>query len=64
MADISASQKCACAQREVAMRKRVYPKWIAEGKMTAEQAHREIETMQAIADDYQKMSSPYERTLL
>ena len=38
-----------CAIREVVMREKVYPRWVASGKMKAETAEREIACMQAIA---------------
>jgi len=47
--------KHACAVREAKMRRRVYPRWVAQGRMTQEQAEREIATMEAIAEDYRKI---------
>jgi hypothetical protein len=44
--------KLACAERELSMRKRAYPRWVAAGKMKAEDASRQIDLMQAIVDDY------------
>lgn len=38
----------ACVQREIAMRKRVYPRWVASGKMTKPKADHEIATMEAV----------------
>lgn len=38
----------ACAKREVAMRERVYPRRVADGKMKPAAADRELETMRAI----------------
>lgn len=42
------------ALREVRMRKRVFARQVAEGRMTQEAAVRAIDLMQAIADDYQE----------
>ena len=39
-----------CAEREAAMRRRVYPKWIEQGKLKKENADREIATMTTIAE--------------
>lgn len=50
---ITNADKLACAKREVAMRKKVYPRWVQSGKMTAEKAKREIAIMEAIARDYE-----------
>lgn len=49
---ITPSQKRACAERELRMRQRVYPRWVAAGKMTRGDAEREIAAMAAIAADY------------
>lgn len=46
--------KLAALQREVAMRKRVYPRWVESGRMTKAKAEREIAVMEAIAADYRK----------
>lgn len=46
------TEKLKCLEREIAMRRRVYPKWIASGKLKQEKADREIAIMEAIADDY------------
>jgi hypothetical protein len=40
----------ACARRELAMRKNVYPKWVAAGRMKQDAADKEIAAMQAIHD--------------
>ena len=44
-----------CAQREVAMRQRVYKKRVADGSMSQDEAQHEIELMQEIASDYMKL---------
>lgn len=46
------ADKRACAYRELKMRRRVYPRWVQEGRMTQADADREIALMQAIAEDY------------
>jgi hypothetical protein len=48
------TEKLACVERELKMRKKVYPRWVGAGKMTMEQARREIELMQEIVADYAK----------
>ncbi|MBP6444807.1 MAG: hypothetical protein KA267_12340 [Gemmatimonadales bacterium] len=52
MARITEDEKRQCAERELAMRKRVYPRWVSAGKMTQAAADREIAAMEAIAKDY------------
>jgi len=38
----------ACVRREIALRKRVYPKWVDQERMNQEKADREIECMEAV----------------
>lgn len=46
------ADKRACAEREAKMRRRVYPRWVEQKKMTQAEADREIAIMAAIAADY------------
>lgn len=48
----SDEEKRQCAEREAKMRRRVYPRWVADGRMKQEQADREIAIMDEIARDY------------
>ena len=50
----TAADKLACVERELKMRRRVYDRWISEGKMSAGKAAHEIAAMEAIAADYLK----------
>lgn len=50
---ITNADKLACAERELKMRRRVYERWVTEGKMSAGKAEHEIAAMEAIAADYQ-----------
>jgi len=45
-------EKLDCARRELAMRRSVYPRWVASGKMRQTDADREVATMAAIVADY------------
>ena len=60
MADDSATfthaEKRACLERELKMRRRVYPRWVAAGKMREEDADREIACLRAILVDYREPS--------
>jgi hypothetical protein len=51
---ITFRDKEACARRELEYRKRVYPRWIAAGKLKQAEADRQIEIMAAIVEDYAK----------
>lgn len=42
------NEQIACIEREINMRQRVYPKWVAAGKMSKQKADREIEIMGAV----------------
>lgn len=50
----TAEEKLRCTERELKMRRRVYPRWIAEGRMKEADARHELETMEAIAEDYRQ----------
>lgn len=50
---ITTADKLACAKRELAMRKNVYPKWVAQNKMSSVTAARELAAMAAIVRDYE-----------
>lgn len=45
-------EKLDCVRREIAMREKVYPRWVSFGRMTKADADREIRTMMEIAEDY------------
>ena len=49
---ITDDDKRRCAERELAMRKAVYPKRVREGKMNPDAAAWETAVMAAIAADY------------
>lgn len=43
------------AEREIALRERVYPRWVAEGKMKQDKADHEIAVMKAIRETLVKV---------
>ena len=45
---ISLHEMIVCIEREIAMRRRVYPRWVDAGKMKMDRAEREIEVMEAV----------------
>jgi uncharacterized protein CbrC (UPF0167 family) len=49
-----AGTKLAAVEREIKFRKRVYPRFIADGKMTDGFAASQIAVMEAIAEDYRE----------
>lgn len=52
MSQFTEAEKQACLERELAMRRRVYPRLVAQRRMTREQADREIALMKEIVTDY------------
>lgn len=57
----SAKEKAGAAEREVRQRQRVYPRWVADGRMTQEFADRQIAIMREIAADYLAQAEAEER---
>lgn len=53
---ITNTDKLACAQRELKMRKRVYDRWVEDGRMSAGKAAHEIACMESIVSDYEKLA--------
>ena len=49
------------AKREVAMRRRVYPRWVQDGRMKQADADRKIAVMEAIAADYRERAETEEQ---
>jgi hypothetical protein len=45
-----------CAEREVAMRQRVYARFVTNGKMTQLKADNEVAMMQAIAEHFAELA--------
>lgn len=53
-APVSHEQKRAAIEREIAMRRKVYPQRVERGTMTEDEAAWELEAMLAVADDYER----------
>jgi len=48
-------EKLICVKRELAYRKRVYKRMVDEGRMKLDDANYQIDVMQSIVDDYDKI---------
>ena len=59
---ITAEDKLRCVMRELKMRQNVYPRRVAAGRMTQEQASHEITVMYSIVEDY-KLFAEQDRLL-
>lgn len=53
---ITYADKEACVRRELSFRRRLYPRWVEQKKLSQDEADREIEIMSSIVDDYAKCS--------
>lgn len=51
-------KQIACAKRELAMRKRVYPSWVTAKRMTVFKAEDEIDAMAAIVETLEGLQRP------
>lgn len=50
-------EQITCVEREIAMRERVYPAWVRNGRMTQQKADREVETMRAVASTLHRVNA-------
>jgi hypothetical protein len=50
--------KIRALRREIAMRRSIYPSRVLNGKMTQVEAEFEIDIMEAILKDYEKLDAP------
>jgi hypothetical protein len=57
------TNKLACLERELKMRRKVYPRWITQGKMDPSKAQHEIDCMEAIVTDYRVLAKQEELPL-
>jgi hypothetical protein len=60
---VSMDDMIGCANRELMMRKRVYPKWVADGRMSEQKAETEIRFMTAILEHLLKAAGRREEEL-
>jgi hypothetical protein len=61
---VSFDDMIGCAKRELMMRKRVYPRWIEQDRMSQEKADKEIAFMAAILEHLLKAAGRREENLL
>lgn len=47
---VSIENQILCVKREIMMRKRAYPRWVSDGRMTQEGADKELAAMQAVLE--------------
>jgi hypothetical protein len=54
---VSIEVQVAAVKREIGMRERVYPRRVADGKMTQQKANEEIAAMQAVLETLEKIAA-------
>ncbi len=54
---VQLSDQVACVKREIAMRERAYPRWVAGGRMTQQKADQELAAMKAVAETLGKLQT-------
>lgn len=47
---VSRMEQILCVEREIRMRERAYPRWVAAGKMKQHMAQRELTVMRAVLE--------------
>ncbi len=47
---VTIDEQVACVEREIKMRRRVYPRWTADQRMTQAKADAEIRAMEAVLE--------------
>lgn len=55
---VTLQRMLACAERELAMRRRVYPNWVRSEKMTQTEADDEISALEAIVNHFKDLTEP------
>jgi hypothetical protein len=61
---IDLPKQIACVQREIGFRERVYPRWVAAGKMKQEKANYEIAAMRAVLETLKAEQAKRQPSLL
>lgn len=60
---VALADQIACVRREIALRNKVYPRWVEKGRMHQEQADRELEAMIAVLATLQEVQRAREPEL-
>lgn len=56
------SEQIKCVEREIVLRRRVYPRWVESGRMKQAKADQEIAAMEAILETLRRFER-YEKAL-
>jgi hypothetical protein len=52
---VTLDEEILCVRREIGMRERVYPRWVAAGKMKPYNAEREIAAMKSVLESLHRL---------
>ena len=52
---VTIDEEILCVRREIGLRERVYPRWVAAGKMKADMAEREIAAMKSVLESLHRL---------
>jgi hypothetical protein len=55
MSEISIDRQIAAVRNEISLRRHVYPRWVAGGRMTQEEADRRIAEMEAVRETLERL---------
>ena len=58
MAAVPITSQIACVERELRMRRRVYPRWVEDGRISQAKADAEIAAMEAVLATLQQLVPP------
>jgi hypothetical protein len=54
---VSLSEQVSCLQRELRLRRRNYPRWVADGRMTAAESAKQIAHMEAALATLERLAA-------
>ncbi|WP_439579465.1 hypothetical protein [Elioraea sp.] len=61
---VSIERQIACVEREIALRRRAYPRWVQAGRMTQRDADREFAEMEAVLATLRGLKAEVEPVML
>lgn len=56
MSGVTLAEQIAAVEREITMRRRVYPRWVSTNKMTQVKADREMTAMRAVLESLHRLN--------
>lgn len=61
---VSIQRQIACVEREIALRRRAYPRWVRAGRMTQRDADRELAEMESVLATLRGLKAEVEPVML